>query len=128
MAESQYEPRLSREYRDRIRPKIIEQFGYKNAMQAPRIEKVVLNMGVGEAVADSKKIQTALGDLGMIAGQKPAITRSRKSIAGFKLREAMPIGGKVTLRRARMYEFLDRLVTVALPAGSGLPWAQSEEF
>ena len=115
MAEAQYEPRLKTEYRDAIRPKLVEEFGYKNAMQVPRIDKVVLNMGVGEAVADSKKVQSALGDLAMIAGQKPAVTRSRKSIATFKLREGMPIGGKVTLRKNRMYEFLDRLVTVALP-------------
>ena len=115
MAEAHYEPRLKQYYRDTVRPGLIETFGYKNTMQVPRVDKVVLNMGVGEAVADSKKVQTALADLAMIAGQKPAMTRSRKSIATFKLREGMPIGGKVTLRQNRMYEFIDRLVTVALP-------------
>jgi large subunit ribosomal protein L5 len=98
-----------------VRPALIERFGYKNALEVPRVDKIVINMGVGEAVADSKKVTTALADLAMIAGQKPAVTKSRKSIATFKLRENMAIGGKVTLRRARMYEFLDRLVTVALP-------------
>jgi large subunit ribosomal protein L5 len=115
MAETAYEPRLKAEYRDKVRPALIERFGYKNALEVPRVDKIVINMGVGEAVADSKKVTTALADLAMIAGQKPAVTKSRKSIATFKLRENMAIGGKVTLRRARMYEFLDRLVTVALP-------------
>jgi len=115
MAEAQYEPRLKQHYRETVRPGLVETFGYKNPMQVPRVDKVVLNMGVGEAVADSKKVQSALADLAMIAGQKPAMTRSRKSIATFKLREGMPIGGKVTLRQNRMYEFIDRLVTVALP-------------
>jgi large subunit ribosomal protein L5 len=115
MAEANYEPRLKTQYDDVIRPALAKEFGYANLLQIPRIDKIVLNMGVGEAVADSKKVQTALADLAMIAGQKPAMTKSRKSIATFKLREGMPIGGKVTLRRNRMYEFLDRLVTVALP-------------
>ena len=115
MAEAQYEPRLKTQYRDTIAPALVQEFGYKNPMEVPRIDKIVLNMGVGEAVADSKKVQSALGDLAKIAGQKPAVTRSRKSIATFKLREGMPIGGKVTLRQQRMYEFLDRLVNVALP-------------
>jgi large subunit ribosomal protein L5 len=115
MAETAYEPRLKAQYRDKVRPALIERFGYKNALEVPRVEKIVINMGVGEAVADSKKVTTALADLALIAGQKPAVTKSRKSIATFKLRENMAIGGKVTLRRARMYEFLDRLVTVALP-------------
>jgi large subunit ribosomal protein L5 len=115
MAEAQYEPRLKKQYRETIAPAMIEEFGYKNALEVPRIDKIVLNMGVGEAVADSKKIQSALGDLALIAGQKPAVTKSRKSIATYKLREGMPIGGKVTLRKQRMYEFLDRLVNVALP-------------
>jgi large subunit ribosomal protein L5 len=115
MAEAQYEPRLKTQYRDTIAPALIEEFGYKNALEVPKIDKIVLNMGIGEAVADSKKVQAALGDLAKIAGQKPAVTRSRKSIATFKLREGMPIGGKVTLRQQRMYEFLDRLVNVALP-------------
>jgi large subunit ribosomal protein L5 len=115
MAEAQYEPRLKTQYRDTIAPSLVKEFGYKNALEVPRIDKIVINMGVGEAVADSKKVQSALGDLAKIAGQKPAVTRSRKSIATFKLRENMPIGGKVTLRKQRMYEFLDRLVNVALP-------------
>lgn len=110
-----YEPRLKAYYRDTIRAKMIEQFGYKNAMEVPVVDKIVLNMGVGEAVNDSKKVTSALADLARIAGQKPAVTRSRTSIATFKLRENMPIGGKVTLRRNRMYDFLDRLVNIALP-------------
>jgi large subunit ribosomal protein L5 len=115
MAEAQYEPRLKTQYRETIAPAMIKEFGYKNALEVPRIEKIVINMGIGEAVADSKKVQSALGDLAKIAGQKPAVTKSRKSIATYKLREGMPIGGKVTLRKQRMYEFLDRLVNVALP-------------
>lgn len=110
-----YEPRLKRKYREQIVPKLQEQFQYTNPMQMPKIEKIVLNMGVGEAVQDSKKIKQAVAELELIAGQKPVTTKARKSIAGFKLREGMPIGCKVTLRRERMYEFLDRLVTIALP-------------
>jgi len=115
MAEAQYEPRLKKQFRDTIAAEMIKEFGYKNALEVPRIDKIVINMGIGEAVADSKKVQSALGDLAKIAGQKPAVTKSRKSIATYKLREGMPIGGKVTLRKQRMYEFLDRLVNVALP-------------
>jgi large subunit ribosomal protein L5 len=115
MAETAYEPRLKVHYREKVRPAMIEQFGYKNELEVPRVDKIVLNMGVGEAVADSKKVTLALADLALIAGQKPTVTKSRKSIATFKLRENMAIGGKATLRRARMYEFLDRLVNVALP-------------
>ena len=96
-------------------PKLTEEFGNKHAMTVPRLDKIVLNMGVGEAVADSKKVQSAAEDLSRIAGQKAVITKARTSIATFKLREGMPIGAKVTLRKARMFEFLDRLVTVALP-------------
>jgi large subunit ribosomal protein L5 len=110
-----YEPRLKTEYRERIRPALREEFGYTNEMQIPKLDKIVLNMGIGEAVADSKKAQAAMKDLALIAGQKPAPTRARTSIAGFKLREQMVIGAKVTLRKERMYEFLDRLVTIALP-------------
>ena len=110
-----YEPRLKTLYNESIRAKLTEKFGYTNPMQIPRLDKVVLNMGVGEAVADSKKIQSALRDLEAIAGQKPVATKARKSIAGFKLREGMSIGCKVTLRRAQMFEFLDRLTTIALP-------------
>ncbi len=115
MAETAYEPRLKAHYRDTVRPALVAEFGYKNPMEVPRVDKVVVNMGIGEAVADSKKVTSALGDLARIIGQKPAVTRSRKSIATYKLREGMPIGGKVTLRRDRMYDFLDRLVNVALP-------------
>lgn len=115
MADQAYEPRLKTVYRDRIRAAMKEQFGYTNEMQIPKLDKIVLNMGIGEAVADSKKAQTALKDLEAIAGQKPVATRARKSIAGFKLREGMVVGAKVTLRKDRMYEFLDRLVTIALP-------------
>jgi large subunit ribosomal protein L5 len=110
-----YIPRLRTHYDEVVRPKLIEEFGYKNPMQVPAIEKIVLNMGVGESTSDSKKASVAAADLALIAGQKPVITRARKAIATFKVRENMPIGAKVTLRKARMYEFLDRLVTVALP-------------
>ena len=115
MAEQAYEPRMKTEYRQRIRATMKEQSGYTNEMQIPKLDKIVLNMGIGEAVNDSKKVQAAMKDLTAIAGQKPAPTRARKSIAGFKLRENMVIGAKVTLRKDRMYEFLDRLITIALP-------------
>ena len=110
-----YKPRLRRQYDEVIRAALIEQFGYKNALEVPVIEKIVLNMGVGEAVNDTKKVTAAAGDLALIAGQRPVVTRARKAISTFKVRENMPIGAKVTLRKTRMYEFLDRLVTVALP-------------
>lgn len=110
-----YVPRLRKHYDEVVRQKLIEEFGYQNPMQVPQIDKIVLNMGVGESTADSKKASVAAADLALIAGQKPVITRARKAIATFKVRENMPIGAKVTLRKARMYEFLDRLVTVALP-------------
>ena len=113
--DGRYEPRLKTEYKARVRDAMREKFGYTNEMQVPRLDKVVLNMGIGEAVSDSKKAAAAMKDLTMIAGQKPVATRARNSIAGFKLRENMVIGAKVTLRKDRMYEFLDRLVTVALP-------------
>ncbi|GAB5507573.1 MAG: 50S ribosomal protein L5 [Rhizobiaceae bacterium] len=115
MAEAKYEPRLKKLYRDSIRGAMQEQFSYANGMQVPRLDKIVINMGVGEATADSKKPSVAAEDLAMIAGQRPVITHARNSIAGFKVRENMPIGAKVTLRRERMYEFLDRLITIALP-------------
>jgi len=115
MAEQAYEPRLKTEYRQRIRAAMKDKFGYSNEMQIPRLDKIVLNMGIGEAVGDSKKVQAAIGDLTRIAGQKPVPTKARNSIAGFKLREGMVIGAKVTLRKDRMYEFLDRLITIALP-------------
>ena len=107
--------RLQQVYRDRIIVELTEKFGYKSPMQVPRITKVTLNMGVSEAVADKKVMDAAVGDLTKIAGQRPVVTKSRKAIAGFKIRENYPIGCMVTLRGARMYEFLDRLVTVALP-------------
>jgi len=115
MAEAAYTPRLKAAYNDTVRSEMIEQFGYKNPMEVPHFDKVVVNMGVGEAVADSKKLTSALADLAKITGQKPAVTHASKSIATFKLREGMPIGGKVTMRRDRMYEFVDRLINVALP-------------
>jgi len=107
--------RMRSHYDQVVRKTMTERFGYKNGMQVPGIEKIVLNMGIGEGVADKKKVESAAADLGMIAGQKAVITLSRKSIATFKLRENVPIGCKVTLRKARMYEFLDRLINIALP-------------
>lgn len=115
MAEAQYTPRLRKHYDEVVRPAMIEQFGYKNTLEVPMITKVVLNMGVGEGTADRKKVDTAAADLALIAGQKPVITKARNAIAGFKLRENLAIGAKVTLRKQRMYEFVDRLVTIALP-------------
>ncbi len=115
MADTAYVPRLRTQYDETIKANLIKEFGYKNVMQAPKLDKIVLNMGVGEATGDSKKPAVAAEDLAMIAGQKPVITRARKSIATFKVRENMPIGTKVTLRKERMYEFLDRLVNIALP-------------
>ncbi|MDI1365465.1 MAG: 50S ribosomal protein L5 [bacterium] len=115
MVDQAYEPRLKTEYNARIRAVMKEQFAYTNEMQIPKLDKIVLNMGIGEAVADSKKAQLAIKDLTLIAGQKPVATKARNSIAGFKLREGMVVGAKVTLRKERMYEFLDRLITVALP-------------
>jgi large subunit ribosomal protein L5 len=110
-----YVARLTKVYRDEIVPKLVKEFGYKNALEVPRIDKIVLNMGVGEAVNDTKKVTAAAADLALIAGQRPVVTRARKAISTFKVRENMPIGAKVTLRKTRMYEFLDRLVNVALP-------------
>jgi large subunit ribosomal protein L5 len=115
MAETAYIPRLRTQYEDQIKAALKEQFAYKNVMQTPRLDKIVLNMGVGEAVNDTKKVKAAAADLEKIAGQKPVVTHARKSIATFKVREDMPIGVKVTLRKTRMYEFLDRLVNIALP-------------
>jgi large subunit ribosomal protein L5 len=115
MADQAYEPRLKAEYRTRIRKALKDKFGYTNEMQIPKLDKIVLNIGIGEAVADSKKVGAAMADLAKIAGQKPVATKARLSIASFKLREGMTIGAKVTLRSDRMYEFLDRLITIALP-------------
>ena len=110
-----YTPRLRQRYDAEIVKAMTEKFGYENPMQVPKLEKITLNMGVGEASQDKKKVQTAAEEMELIAGQKPVITKAKKSIAQFKLREGMPIGCKVTLRRERMYEFLDRLVTIAMP-------------
>jgi len=115
MAEANYVPRLRAHYTDVVRGQMSEQFNYKNPMEIPRIDKIVLNMGVGETTQDSKKAQIAADDLTLIAGQKAQVTHARKSIATFKVREAMPLGAKVTLRGPRMYDFIDRLVTIALP-------------
>ena len=114
-AKAANQPRLKKVYEEKIRQALQEQFKYENEMEVPRLDKIVLNMGVGEATGDSKKPSVAAEDLAMIAGQKAVVTRARKSIAGFKVREQMPIGAKVTLRKEKMYEFLDRLVTIALP-------------
>mgnify|MGYP003330267395 FL=1 len=107
--------RLNQIYTESIRPELLQQNGYKNILEVPKLQKIVINMGLGEAVQDSKKVASAVADLAKITGQKPIITKASKSVAGFKLREGMPIGCKVTLRRDRMYEFLDRLITIALP-------------
>ena len=110
-----YTPRLKAHYKEAARAALKEEFGYKNDMQIPKLDKIVLNMGVGEAVSDSKKIRSAVADMAAIAGQQPVITKAKKSIAGFRVREDMPLGAKVTLRGDRMYEFLDRLITIAMP-------------
>ena len=108
-------PRLKEIYRNKVVPELMKEFGYKNIMQVPKLEKIVINMGLGEAVRDIKVIDSAMKDLSAITGQKPVVTRAKKSIASFKLRAGMPIGCKVTLRGARMYEFLDRLINFAMP-------------
>ena len=110
-----YTPRFKADYKDRIRAALKEEFGYKNEMMIPRLDKIVLNMGVGEAVKDTKKVKSAQADLTLIAGQQAVVTKAKNSIAGFRVREDMPLGCKVTLRGDRMYEFLERLITVALP-------------
>ncbi|MEL7429693.1 MAG: 50S ribosomal protein L5, partial [Pseudomonadota bacterium] len=115
MADTNYQPRLRQHYYNAVRGKMTEKFGYKNPMEVPKIEKIVLNMGVGETTQDTKKAKIAADDLSLIAGQKAQVTHARKSIASFKVREGMPLGAKVTLRGPRMYDFIDRLVTIALP-------------
>ncbi len=115
MADTKYTPRMKQKYDDAVVKGLTEKFGYTNRFAVPKIEKITLNMGVGEGSQDKKKVTTALAEMELIAGQKPVITKAKKSIAGFKLREGMPIGVKVTLRGAQMYEFLDRLVTIAMP-------------
>ena len=107
--------RLQEHYKDSVVPQLMEKFGYGTVMQVPRIEKITLNMGVGEAVGDKKVMEFAVGDMEKIAGQKPIVTKAKKSVAGFKIRDGWPIGCKVTLRRDRMYEFLDRLINIAIP-------------
>ncbi len=108
-------PRLKEHYETVVRPKLLKQFGYANPMQVPRLDKIVVNMGVGEATGDSKVIASTVNEMTLITGQKPIVIKAKRSVAAFKLREGMPIGVKVTLRRTRMYEFLDRLITIALP-------------
>jgi large subunit ribosomal protein L5 len=115
MAETAYIPRLRAQFDEEIRTRLVEQFGFSNPMQVPTLDKVVLNMGIGEAVNDRKKVELAAADLALIAGQRPIVTHSRKAIATYKLREGQAIGCKVTLRKTRMYEFVDRLVNIALP-------------
>ena len=115
MPESAYRPRLKTEYDKVIVPKLVEQFGYTNRLAVPQLDKVVINMGVGEGVSDQKKVTAAANDLTLIAGQKCVVTKSRKAISNFKLRENLPIGAKVTLRGPRMYEFVDRFINIALP-------------
>ena len=115
MADEKYIPRLKRDYDERIVAAMTERFGYKNRLEVPKLDKIVINMGVGEATQDKKKVEQAAAEMEKISGQKPVITKAKKSIAQFKLREGMPIGVKVTLRRERMYEFLDRLITIAMP-------------
>ncbi|MEH6725547.1 MAG: 50S ribosomal protein L5 [Hyphomicrobiales bacterium] len=115
MADAATQARLKGQYEDVIRAKLIEEFGYSNPMQVPALDKVVINMGIGEGVGDQKKVKSASEDLTLIAGQRAVITKARKSIAGFKVRDGMALGTKVTLRKTRMYEFVDRLVTIALP-------------
>lgn len=110
-----YVPRLKKLFREKVLPAMMKEFGYKNPMQVPRIERIALNVGMGEAVQNVKLLESAAAELEQITGQKPVLTRAKKAIAGFKLREGMPIGVKITLRGARMYEFMDRLVSVALP-------------
>ena len=115
MSEEKILPRLQKHYRDVVRAELKKEFGYTNVMQIPTLEKIVINMGVGEAAGDQKKLDAAVAELTIIAGQKPVKTVAKKAIAGFKIREGLPIGAKVTLRADRMFEFLDRLVTIALP-------------
>jgi large subunit ribosomal protein L5 len=108
-------PRLQKRYNDEVRKKLLEEFGYKNVMQVPKLDKIVINMGVGEATGDQKKLDAAVSELTSISGQRPVKTVAKKAIAGFKIRKGLPIGCKVTLRKARMYEFMDRLITIAMP-------------
>jgi len=115
VSESKFVPRLRDVYRDRVVPSLMKEFGFQNPMQVPRLDRIVLNVGMGEAIQNVKLLESAATELGIITGQKPIVTKAKKAIAGFKLRQGMPIGAKVTLRSRRMYEFFDRLVTIALP-------------
>jgi large subunit ribosomal protein L5 len=115
MAETTYAPRLKTRFREELAPRLVRELGYRNVMQVPRLDKIVVNMGIGDAVKDGRMLDAALADLEVITGQKPVVTKARKSIAGFKLREGMSIGAKVTLRGDRMWEFLDRIISLALP-------------
>ncbi len=115
MAEEKYVPRLKKKYKEEVIPALMKKFGYKNVMEVPKIEKIVVNMGVGEAVQNIKELENAMNDLALITGQKPSVRRAKRSEAGFKLRKGMPIGAKVTLRRDMMWDFLDRLISMALP-------------
>jgi large subunit ribosomal protein L5 len=115
MAQEKYVPRLRKKYQEEVIPALMKKFGYKNVMEVPKIEKIVVNMGVGEAVQNIKELENAMNDLALITGQKPSVRRAKRSEAGFKLRKGMPIGAKVTLRRDRMWDFLDRLISIALP-------------
>ena len=123
-----YVPRFRNKYDSEIAAAMTEKFGYKNKFEIPRIDKITLNMGVGEGTQDKKKVQVAAAEMELIAGQKPVVTKAKKSVAQFKLREGMAIGCKVTLRRERMYEFLDRLITIAMPRIRDFPWPEPEEF
>jgi large subunit ribosomal protein L5 len=123
-----YTPRLKTHYRDSVRAALKEEFSYKNDMQIPRLDKIVLNMGIGEAVKDTKKVKSAEADLTLIAGQKPVVTKAKTSVAGFRVREHMPLGVKVTLRGDRMYDFLDRLINVALPRVRDFRGVKSNSF
>ena len=128
MAEADYIPRLKTHYDDSVRAQLTEQFSYANPMQVPKLDKVVLNMGIGEATTDTKKVKSAYADMELIAGQKPVVTMAKNSIATFKLRDGMAIGCKVTLRRQRMYEFMDRLVNIALPRVRDFRGLNSKSF
>ena len=126
--EAKYTPRMKADYVARIKPAMMTEFGYKNAMQLPRLDKIVINMGVGEAVKDTKKVKKAAEELTLIAGQKAVVTHAKKSVASFRVREEMPLGCKVTLRGDRMYEFFDRLVTIALPRVRDFRGVKSSSF
>ena len=128
MAEDRYVPRLKKLYDDKVKGELLQEFGYDNPLQVPRLDKIVINMGVGEAVADRKKLTNAMAELARITGQKPVATKAKKSVASFKIRDNMAIGCKVTLRRERMWEFLDRLINIALPRVRDFRGVNSKSF